>query len=996
MATYPNPLSDQAIADQLTRSGNHWAKTTITYSFDDLSTAGNDLNSTYESWIKKAIGQIGEILNLNFVETGSGGDITFNGSSGNGTYASTSYYTLSREIVSSNIFFDRTWSSNQPSALDYGSYGFTTIIHEFLHALGLSHPGDYDAGSGNPSYFPDAEFLQDTHRYSVMSYFGAGSDGSGTSHYFYNGSSFEYQYPQTPMVYDILALTQGGFNGKFGGYSFNTATRSGDTTYGYNPTGGINEVYNFTSNPSPVLTIYDAGGVDTLDLSGDTVSMQANIVYDTNGVPSSYNTVARETSVIDLRPGHYSSTHGMKNNLGISFGTTIENVVATQFNDTIYGNDANNLITGGSGNDVMDGGSGTDTAVFSSARANYTITNNGGTFTVVGPDGTDTLTNFEFLKFADQQVSAADLVAPFGKLMLASPSFGSNAGWTSQEVYTRTTADVNGDGKLDIVGFASGGVNVALGSGGGNFGAAVQATVGLGASAGWANQNTNPRLLADTNGDGRVDIVGFGADGVFVALGRSDGTFAPLTVAANSFGRNAGWDDQEVKTRTLADVNGDGNVDIVGFGAAGTYVALGQGDGTFGTIKKATSDFGTDRGWNNQTEKPRIVTDINGDGRADIVGFGAAGTYVGLGQADGSFAPLILATSRFGRDAGWSDQDVQARILTDINGDGNADIVGFGAAGTYSALGNGDGTFQGLNLATSSFGINAGWANQDNYARLFADVDGDGKVDMVGFGAAGTYVAFGKGDGTFSPLELGTERFGKNAGWTSQETTPRLVTDVNGDGRADILGFGSDGTYLVLANASGQGNAPQYSRDTYLSGGQPLEDTISVVVDHAGIVPQPGSDDRAIGGSLQDLPGVLDDDWFGDAVGSGRFGGAAPANAETTTGLVRPAEMRQPNAVGDGLAKLPGVLADDWFGDAIGGFQSGGFATDTDGPVAVIIEHLQGHDAESAPAFPDQSQAFGWGEGSGVPLSPSVPDPVPATAIVAAEDWADATSHGFF
>ena len=121
MATYPNPLSDQAIADQLTRSGNHWAKTTITYSFDDLSTAGNDLNSTYESWIKKAIGQIGEILNLNFVETGSGGDITFNGSSGNGTYASTSYYTLSREIVSSNIFFDRTWSSNQPSALDYGS-----------------------------------------------------------------------------------------------------------------------------------------------------------------------------------------------------------------------------------------------------------------------------------------------------------------------------------------------------------------------------------------------------------------------------------------------------------------------------------------------------------------------------------------------------------------------------------------------------------------------------------------------------------------------------------------------------------------------------------------------------------------------------------------------------------------------------------------------------------------------------------------------------------
>ncbi|MFH7365569.1 reprolysin-like metallopeptidase, partial [Pseudomonas syringae group genomosp. 7] len=52
---------------------------------------------------------------------------------------------------------------------DNGYYGRQTLTHEIGHTLGLSHPGDYNAGEGNPNY-KDASYAEDTRGYSVMSY----------------------------------------------------------------------------------------------------------------------------------------------------------------------------------------------------------------------------------------------------------------------------------------------------------------------------------------------------------------------------------------------------------------------------------------------------------------------------------------------------------------------------------------------------------------------------------------------------------------------------------------------------------------------------------------------------------------------------------------------------------------------------------------------------------------------------------------------------------
>ena len=206
-----------------------------------------------------------------------------------------------------------------------------------------------------------------------------------------------------------------------------------------------------------------------------------------------------------------------------------------------------------------------------------------------------------------------------------------------------------------------------------------------------------------------------------------------------------GWVSQDLYPRTLGDVNGDGRADIVGFGAAGAYTALGHADGTFAAPFLGLNGFGAAAGgWVSQDLYPRALGDVNGDGRADIVGFGSTGGYTALGQADGTFAAPILGRIGFGAGVaggGWVSQDLYPRTLGDVNGDGNADIIGFGSAGAYTALGQADGTFVSPVLSLDNFGNSAaagGWTSENTYPRFAADVTGDLLADLVGFGAAGS------------------------------------------------------------------------------------------------------------------------------------------------------------------------------------------------------------------------------------------------------------------
>ena len=267
-----------------------------------------------------------------------------------------------------DIFINPQSSSN--FQLDFGDYGFTTLVHEIGHALGLDHPGQYDAAYGlNLNYLNDAEYQQDSLQYTIMSYW----EGS------YTGADHHLQEPSTPLLHDIAAIQSI--------YGANTQTRKYATVYGFNST-TQQSVYDFNINSQPVISLWDAGGIDTIDLSG-------------------FNTV----NVLDLHEGAFSDVGGLTKNLSIAFNSFIENAIGGSADDTLIGQRLNNRLEGGSGNDwlrgnlgddLLFGGSGNDTALFSGLAADYNVVLlESNLYHINGLDGIDTLYDIEFLQFEE-------------------------------------------------------------------------------------------------------------------------------------------------------------------------------------------------------------------------------------------------------------------------------------------------------------------------------------------------------------------------------------------------------------------------------------------------------------------------------------------------------------------------------------------------------------------------------------------------------------------
>lgn len=386
----------------------------------------------------------------------------------------------------------------------------------------------------------------------------------------------------------------------------------------------------------------------------------------------------------------------------------------------------------------------------------------------------------------------------------------------------RFMADVNGDGKDDIVGFGKYDVWVSLSNGQGYEVAEIWFHNGFGLNSGnWqaiaSDPNTDatqPRKVVDVNGDGKADIVGFGSDGVWVAIsnGSSFENQVPSKwIAEFGSGSNCGnWLNEEKYPRFIVDVNGDKLPDIVGFSEYGIKVAINTGS-SFTYNSQWDMSFWGSNAWifpsygNTNTEPNqliRTIADVNGDGLADIVGFHENNIYVSISNGNG-FNPITTWLSNnycIGSNSGGWNVNSTPRYVADINADGMADIIGFGNNGVSVAFSNGLNQFIPQITPTpqgtwsTEFGTNTGWTNNKDFPRMLADINGDGLPDIVGFNQPNVTVSLNRGHDFLSAFTA----YNTGGGWNSTDHI-RTTADVNGDGRADIVGFGE---YFVATGTS--------------------------------------------------------------------------------------------------------------------------------------------------------------------------------------------------
>lgn len=295
---------------------------------------------------------------------------------------------------SGDIWFGRTQQPYYTNP-EKGNWGYTTILHEIGHTLGLKHGGDdYTAfdlsslfGSTTPLFGTRSlEWAKDGQLWSLMTY----STAPGTRNA-YNGEG--QNNAQSYMMYDIAALQYL--------YGANYATNATDTVYRWDERTGegfVNDVGRGAPTGNKVLeTIWDGGGNDTYDLSNYTGGVSVDLRPGATSVLS-----AAQLANAEAYLGLNAPMQGSVGNALLYRGDTrslIENAIGGAGNDVLVGNQANNLLVGNDGDDLFDamqgsdtvvGGGGSDTVSFASATAGITVALNDGAADIRVVNGADT------------------------------------------------------------------------------------------------------------------------------------------------------------------------------------------------------------------------------------------------------------------------------------------------------------------------------------------------------------------------------------------------------------------------------------------------------------------------------------------------------------------------------------------------------------------------------------------------------------------------------
>ena len=333
-------------------SGSLWSTSSVngygsfSGSGEPWSTSYRVLNSVQQTAFRSAIQAWANVANIQITEVSETstqvGDIRIAFSALDPGYSAWAYYPYSGPKAG-DIWLNTAASTNNVPTV--GSFGYSTLVHELGHALGLKHP--FSAENSNTAVLPTAE---DNQRYSVMSYTSAPNSGTEAS---------------TPMLYDVQAIQYI--------YGANTSYNTG------------NDTYSFSTSTEVMQTIWDAGGTDTIDASNQTLNV-----------------------TIDLRAGTFSSIGpgiggaAAVDNIAIAYNVLIENAIGGSGHDAIHGNSSANTLIGGGGDDTIYTEGGDDTVIGGSGGDTVHMGASGGVLTLTEVEAVVGGAGYDHLNFTSQ------------------------------------------------------------------------------------------------------------------------------------------------------------------------------------------------------------------------------------------------------------------------------------------------------------------------------------------------------------------------------------------------------------------------------------------------------------------------------------------------------------------------------------------------------------------------------------------------------------------
>lgn len=338
-------------------------------------------------------------------------------------------------------------------------------------------------------------------------------------------------------------------------------------------------------------------------------------------------------------------------------------------------------------------------------------------------------------------------------------------------------ADFDGDGNLDIARARTTfdySVAVVRGKANGTFDAAVALMNGssdlylpLGPTDG-----SHQVSLADLNGDGLLELVAPGPSGVAIASNLGNGLFGSFALVPGTAGASA---------VEMLDVEGDGDLDLVASQSSEDTILIikNDGSGTFGVpVSSPTGAF----------SGPTHVSvgDLNKDGLSDVVTANSkGGTLSVFINSNGALSPKV------GYAAGVGPLSI---AMGDLNGDGSVDLVSSGANHVRVLMGDGTGTF-GSEVSYATGPASRGVA--------LVDIDGDGALDI--------YLPANEDFFTLAPksgellLNTGSGTFGSPQAFGS---TGRLL-DLDQDGKLDLLAVYDNAVVVRGGLGNGKFRAPK-------------------------------------------------------------------------------------------------------------------------------------------------------------------------------------------